>query len=254
MKLKSRIAVRDLVIGSWITMPALALAEIMSRAGFDLVVIDLEHSSLSIAEAGELIRVIDLAGASPIVRLSSNDSTQIKRILDAGAEGIVVPMVNTLADVEQAFSSMRYPPMGSRGVGLGRAQGYGPGFSEYFQTDVSELLLFVQIEHEDALHNLDDIFGSGLVDGYIVGPYDLSCSLGVPGEFESAKFKAALEKIRSCGDKHGVVGGLHVVEPDCEAVEALIDAGYLLLIYSVDFRIIQHNCSSALKRFRSRTV
>ena len=229
------------------TIPSSAIAEIMAQSGFDLVVIDLEHSSLSVAEAGELIRTIDLAGCSPVVRLSSNDPVQIKRLLDAGAEGIIVPMVTSLEDVERAASSMFYPPTGSRGVGLGRAQSYGPGFKEYFDDSKKKLTLIAQIEHKDALVNLDAIFGSGLVDGYIVGPYDLSCSLGVPGDFEDQEFRRSLECITREGERHSVAGGLHVVEPDLEAMKQSILAGSRLMIHSVDFRIIDTVCRNAVQ-------
>ena len=103
----------------------------MANVGFDWLVVDLEHSTISIDKAGELIRVIDLAGVSPLIRLSSNDSVQIKRVMDAGAHGIIVPMVNNKEDAQRAVASIHYAPRGNRGVGLSRAQGYGYKFEDY---------------------------------------------------------------------------------------------------------------------------
>ena len=248
--LKKKLQDKELVIGTWMSLPSCAVAEIMALSGFDLVVIDLEHSVLSMAEAGDLIRVIDLAGSAPMVRVSSNDSVQIKRVLDAGAEGIIVPMITTVEEVRTAASSMFFPPDGNRGVGLGRAQKYGPGFNKYFYESRERLILIAQIEHCDALPNLEKIFVSGLVDGYIVGPYDLSCSLGVPGDFEHPDMLAALTKIRESAKKYSVPGGLHVVEPDVEMMQKSIKSGHQIVIYSVDFRILEKSLSNAITELR----
>ena len=129
--LKARLASGQLSLGGWITLAHPAIAEIMARAGFDFVVIDLEHSTITLREAGELIRVIDLCGVSPLVRVTSNDANQIKRVMDAGAEGVIIPMVNSVNDAERAVRAVHYPVRGSRGVGLGRAHHYGNRFREY---------------------------------------------------------------------------------------------------------------------------
>src|SRR3990167_863010 len=118
-------------IGSWITLAHPAIAEIMAKAGFEWLVIDLEHSVITIREAEELIRVIALCGVKPYVRLTANDPNQIKRVMDAGAQGIIVPMVKSADDVKKAADAMFYPPKGTRGVGLARAQNYGAGFDKY---------------------------------------------------------------------------------------------------------------------------
>ena len=130
--------VKSSLIGSWITLAHPAIAEIMARAGFDWLAVDMEHSVITIREAEELIRVIDLAGVVPLVRLTSNNSDQIKRIMDAGAHGIIVPMVNSAKDAINAVEAIKYPPMGKRGIGLARAQGWGTKFQEYFDWEKQE--------------------------------------------------------------------------------------------------------------------
>ena len=112
----------EVALGSWITLAHPAVAEIMANAGFDWLAIDLEHSVITIREAEELIRVIELSNVVPLVRLTSNNSDLIKRVMDAGAHGIIVPMVNSALDAEMAVQSIKYPPAGRRGVGLARAQ------------------------------------------------------------------------------------------------------------------------------------
>lgn len=214
------------------------IAEIMARAGFDWLVVDLEHSVISIKIAGDLIRTIDLCGVPPLVRLTSNDPDQIKRMMDAGAHGIVVPMVNTAEDAKRAVAAIRYAPAGCRGVGLARAQGYGVRFQEYLAWQCDSAVVIVMIEHKDAIRNLRDILAVPGVDAFFIGPYDLSCSLGLAGQFDHPDFLAAMAEIRRIGAASGAVAGLHVVEPDLERLQASLAEGYRFIAYSVDIRIL----------------
>ncbi|VAW71380.1 2,4-dihydroxyhept-2-ene-1,7-dioic acid aldolase [hydrothermal vent metagenome] len=236
--LKLKLNTNSLTIGSWITLGHTAIAEIMAKAEFDWLVVDLEHSVINIDVAGELIRTIDLCGIAPLVRLTSNDQNQIKRVMDAGAHGIVVPMVNTAAEATKAVSATRYAPAGVRGVGLARAQGYGVRFKEYLKWQVNDPVVIVQIEHKDAIANLVDILEVAGVDGFIIGPYDLSCSMGIPGEFEHPEFVAAVNEIRNIGRELNCSAGIHIVEPDTERLEQSIKDGYKFIAYSVDIRML----------------
>jgi len=236
--LKTKFKNKKRTIGSWITIGNTAIGEIMANVGFDWLVIDMEHSTISIDICGELIRVIDLAGVSPLVRLSSNDPNQIKRVMDAGAHGIIVPMVNGKLDAEQAVNSVHYAPKGERGVGLGRAQGYGNKFEEYLKWQKNSPVVIVQIEHKDAIINLDEILNVTGVDGFIIGPYDLSCSLGVPGNFDDPRFITAMNEIEEKGLKLNKSIGLHIVEPDTDQIIQAINKGYNFIAYSVDFRLL----------------
>ena len=155
--LKSKLARGKVTLGSWITLAHPAVAEIMSRAGFDWLAIDLEHSVITIREAEELIRVVELSGVSPLVRLSVNDPVQIKRVMDAGSHGVIVPMVNSVSGAKQAVEAVMYPPQGKRGVGLARAQGYGSTFESYRQWLNQERVIIVQAEHIEAVDNLEQL-------------------------------------------------------------------------------------------------
>jgi len=244
--LKDKLASNQLSIGSWISIGSPIIAEILANAGFDWLVVDLEHSVITIEQAGDLIRVIDLAGPSPLVRLTSNDANQIKRIMDAGAHGIVVPMVNSVEDAVTAVAATRYPPKGKRGVGLARAQGYGASFKQYLSWQKENPIVIVQIEHESALKQLEDIFAVPGVDGFIIGPYDLSCSMGIPGEFENPNFTAAMDLICETGKKANKSGGLHIVEPNPDLLSKAISDGYLFIAYSVDIRMLDSVCREGL--------
>jgi 2-keto-3-deoxy-L-rhamnonate aldolase RhmA len=236
--LKDRIAARQLTIGSWITIGHPAIAEILARAGYEWLVVDLEHSMIDLDVAAELIRTIDLCGVSPLVRLTSNDRNQIKRVMDAGAHGIVVPMVNSAAEAAAAVAATRYAPAGTRGVGLSRAQGYGVSFARYLEWQHEGPIVVVQIEHIEAVERLDEILAVPGVDAFIVGPYDLSCSMGDPGEFERPEFLAAMARIVEAGARVGCPAGMHLVEPDPARLSRLVAEGYTFIAYSVDMRML----------------
>ena len=234
-------------IGTWLSTYSLDIPEIFSKAGYDWIVIDLEHSSLSINQAAEMMRIIDLSGSIPFVRLSSNDSVQIKRVLDSGAKGIIVPNVNTLEDAKKIIKSAKYPPIGQRGVGLARAQGYGKHFKDYWKWQETEMSIIVQIENIIALNEIDEILSLDGIDGFIIGPYDLSCSMGNPGDFESKKFKDALNQILEAGHKNKSLPGIHIIEPDLNQLKNSINQGYKLIVYSVDIRMIETIAASIFR-------
>ncbi len=238
-------------IGSWITLAHPAIAEIMAKAGFDWLTVDMEHSVLTIREAEELIRVIDLCGVMPLVRLSANDPVQIKRVMDAGAHGVIVPMVNSAPEAEQAVTAVRYPPKGRRGVGLARAQGYGTRFDQYLNWANRNALVIVQVEHIKAVDNLEAILSVEGVDGYIVGPYDLSGSLGVPGEFDHPLMKNAMKRIEAVGKDSGKAPGIHVIEPKPDELKSRIKQGYRFVAYSLDIRMLDCACRNGLNSIMS---
>ena len=149
-----------LSIGTWLSLPNESIAEIFANAGYEWIVIDLEHSSIGINQAEQLIRVIDLAGSKPFVRLSAHDPSQIKRVLDAGAKGILAPMIETVHQTESIISACKYPPDGIRGMGLARAQGYGENSAKnkYINQKVNEIEIYVQIESKKGLKIVKKFF------------------------------------------------------------------------------------------------
>jgi len=240
-----------LTIGSWITLAHPAIAEIMAGAGFDWLAVDLEHSSITIREAEDLIRVIELCGVTPLVRLSANDPVQIKQVMDAGAHGIIVPMVNSHTDAERAVSAVYYPPRGQRGVGLARAQRYGTKIEDYLAWLRDSAVIIVQVEHIEAVKNLETILAVEGVDGFMVGPYDLSGSLGVPGQFLHPSVVEALQKIQRTVAAGKSMAGYHVVQPQPEQTVQRIREGYRFLAYSLDTLFLGEMCRRGLKEIRS---
>ncbi|MDD1661937.1 MAG: aldolase/citrate lyase family protein [Methanomicrobiales archaeon] len=243
MSLKDRLSTKEVTIGSWITLGHPAIGEILAGCGFDWLTIDMEHSAITLAECQDLVRVIELAGCCPLVRVGENDPNLIKRVMDAGAHGVIVPQVNSREDALRAVASVKYPPEGARGVGLARAQGYGLHFDAYRRWNGEESIVIVQIEHIQAVENLADILSVPGVDGFIVGPYDLSASLGHPGEFSRPGFLKAMERIhRVAGDMPHIPAGFHVVPPDPGEVGKKIQEGYRFIGYSLDTLLLATTC------------
>ena len=240
-----------LTIGSWIQIGHPAVAEIMASAGFDWLAVDLEHSAITLREAEDLIRIIDIKGVIPFVRLSSNNPEQIKRVMDVGAHGVIVPMVKTPNEAQRAVKAVKYPPVGERSIGLARAQGYGAKFEHYFDWQAENTYVIVQIEHIKAVENLREIFSIPGIDGYIVGPYDLSGSIGKPGIFDDPEFLSAMGEIRRVGAEMSVPGGVHIVEPDPNALQTCIDEGNTFIAYAVDTRMLDTACRGGLKSIRA---
>lgn len=221
-------------IGSWITLNDPAIAEIMADAGFDWLCVDMEHSVIDFFEAKQIIIAIQSKGLKAFVRIGENNSLLMKRILDIGADGIIVPSVNSLKEAKKAVDAFKYPPMGKRGVGLSRAQGYGFTFEHYKDNLCKELTLILQIEHINAIKELTNIVALEGVDGTFIGPYDLSGSIGKAGEWDDPKVKEALlsyEKIATSSNKYV---GYHVIEPDHSLIQEKINKGYNFIAFSLD--------------------
>ncbi|HEY46066.1 MAG TPA: 2,4-dihydroxyhept-2-ene-1,7-dioic acid aldolase [Anaerolineae bacterium] len=232
---------KEITLGSWLSLGSPYVTEIMLKAGFDWLVIDMEHSAANtLSRAQQLIQIIDLGGCIPLVRIPINDSTIIKQVMDAGAHGVIVPMVNTRKDAEEAVAAVRYPPRGKRGVGLWRAQGYGRTFEEYRSWLEQHCTVIVQIEHIHGVRNLKEILDVDGVDGFIIGPYDLSASLGVPGELQKPVVVEALQEVEAVATTSEKWAGFHIVHPDHDQLKRTIERGYDFIAYGVDFTFLTH--------------
>lgn len=237
-------------LGSWITLNNPSIAEIMADAGFDWLCIDLEHSVTDYYEAQQLIVAIQSKGIKAFVRVGENNVRIIKRVLDAGADGIIVPSVNSKADAVKAVNAVKYPPHGTRGVGLARAQKYGFGFDEYRDNISKKIELIAQIEHINAIEELDEILGTDGIDGTFIGPYDLSGSIGKPGSFDDPEVKSALQKYKDITSRYDKLIGYHVVPPDHELVKEKIKQGYNFIAFSFDAFFLGHMIRKELSNLK----
>ena len=250
MTLKENLRKGVPTIGTWLTLAHPALAEMAARAGFDWVAVDLEHSSITLRECEDMIRVLDLAGTTPLVRLTANDSDLIKRVMDSGARGIIVPSVSTPEEAQLAVEAVHYPPRGRRGVGLARAQSYGADFPGYLKKLAKEAVVVAMIENAQGVENAEHILSVDGIDAYFIGPYDLSASLGVAGKTSHPKVEKAISKVRAAGKLTRKPGGVHVVEPDPAALRRRLKEGFGFIAYSLETRVYDSHMRAALKGLR----
>lgn len=232
------------IVGSWIQIPHPVSVEIMAHAGFDFLTIDLEHGAVDIETATNLFRAIEATNRNviPMVRLPGNDYSITKRYIDAGAKGIFVPLVNSREDAEEAVRSAKYPPEGERGVGFCRANLYGIEFDQYMEEANDDILIVVQIEHVKAVENIEEILTTPGIDGAFIGPYDLSASMGIPGDLNHVDMQDAMERVLESCKKHNVAPGLHIISPQIEEINKRLEQGYRLIAYSLDTVMLTHIC------------
>jgi len=251
MNLKQKLASNLITIGSWVTISHHSIVEIMASAGFDWLVVDMEHSAITLEKTQELILTIQSKNMDALVRVGANDALLIKQVMDAGADGIIVPMVNSKDDAKKAVAAVKYPPEGSRGVGLARAQNYGIGFDEYKDWLKNNSVVIAQIEHKDAAENIREIISVDGIDGAIIGPYDLSASLGIPGELESPLLLNAIEKVENACRETNFPLGYHVIKPDHKEVLEKMDAGYTFIAFSLDFFFLGDKARSEMEALKN---
>jgi len=251
MDLKTNLQKKVLSVGSWITLGHLSIVEIMADAGFDWLCVDLEHSVVDYYQTELLISAIQAKGLFPFVRVGENNSRIIKRVMDAGALGIIVPRVNSGEDALNAVQAVKYPPLGARGVGLARAQGYGFNFEEYARKINNESVVIVQIEHRDAVENIKEILSVEGVDGCIIGPYDLSGSMGKPGQYDDPLVLEALEKVERITKELNKPLGFHVIQPDYELAIEKIQKGYTFIAFSLDILFLGTICRDQMKLLKA---
>jgi 2-dehydro-3-deoxyglucarate aldolase len=250
MSLKEKLKNNELTIGSWITIGNPAVVEIMATGGFDWLCIDMEHTTIDLSEAKILISTIQAKNIKALVRVSKNEEVIIKKVMDMGADGVIVPMVKNEKEAKEAVSYVKYPPEGNRGVGLYRAQGYGIEFEKYKKWVSEEAIIIAQIEHIEAVENIEDIIAVDGIDGTIVGPYDLSGSMGFPGEYHREDVKSAIEKVRVACEKNKIPYGFHVIESNPEKLLQRVEEGCTFLAYSLDFFFLGDSVRSGMNKIK----
>ncbi|MBN1345414.1 MAG: 2,4-dihydroxyhept-2-ene-1,7-dioic acid aldolase [Phycisphaerae bacterium] len=238
---------RRLSLGTWIQIGHPAVAEILARAGFDWVCVDLEHGAIDLETMTNLFRALDGFDCVPVARLPLNDPIWIHRTLDAGARGLIIPMVKTPDEADAAVREAKYPPRGVRGFGYSRANMHGRDFESAIAEANDEIAMIMQIEHKDSIPNLDAICRVDGVDGLFIGPMDLSGSMGVTGQMSHPDVVRALDTYRDACARHEKPAGMHIVRPTPENVKESIDKGYTLIALGVDAVFLDAGAAAAMK-------
>ena len=220
-------------VGGWMQIPHGSVAEIMGQSGFDWIAVDMEHGSIGVSQLPDLFRAIELGGTLPLARLAEGLPKDCKQALDAGAGGVIVPMIESASQLELVKSACRWPPSGNRGVGYSRANLYGKYFNEY-AIEAQAPILIAMIESERAIENLMEITMVKGLDAIMIGPYDLSASMGIAGQFEHPEFILMMKRIRDLIQQSPTVAGIHIIEPERNQIEQRLQEGFKFLAYSVD--------------------
>ena len=230
-------------LGSWIQIPNSSIAEIMGNAGYDWVAIDLEHGSINLNQLPDLFRSLELGETLPLARISDKHYSSIQSALDAGAGGIIVPNILNANEMREIIKYACWPPSGNRGVGFSRANLFGEKFNDYKKIACSPIVVGM-IEHIEAINNLESILDVKGLDGIFIGPYDLSASMNIVGEFNNLEFKKVLDEVISKTSKAKKFVGIHIVEPNKNDMEKRISEGYNFIANSMDSVFIVKSCQA----------
>jgi 4-hydroxy-2-oxoheptanedioate aldolase len=226
---KKRLRAGEPSVGTWLSIPAPESAEYVSNLGLDWLVVDAEHNPVDIRTLTQMFVAMSNSGVAPMVRIPWNTPENFKRVLDAGAWGVVVPMVHSRAEAEQAVAASRYHPEGHRSVGGGRhGVSFGTSAAEYYRAANEQVLLVLQIEHIEGVEHVDEILSTPGVDACFIGPNDLAASmglgLGTPLESDNPQVVEAIMRVRDACRKHNVAPGIHCTS--AQAVNMRIDQGF----------------------------
>lgn len=213
--LKRRIIQKEFLNGCWLNLGSSLTAEIVGRAGFDWVLVDLEHGAGGEKDVLFQLQALEHTPSAPIVRVESSDRQRIHRVLDLGAEGIMCPRVNNVQEAKEVVSALHYPPKGSRGVAkMVRATGFGQNFNAYKEEAGDNIVGIIQIETLEVLDHLDDIASLDGVDVLFIGPADLSMAMGIFGQFDHPRFREAISATVNAAKKAGKASGILLFNPD----------------------------------------
>ena len=226
-------------IGSWMQIPHPSIAEIMGQSNYDWVAVDMEHGTISVHQLPDLFRALELGDTLPLVRLAHGHFKDCKQALDAGAGGVIVPMVESADQLIKVRDATRWPPSGNRGVAFSRANLFGKNFNEYTK-EARQPLLIAMIEHIDAIDNLDDILQVDGLDAILIGPYDLSASMGLTAQFDHPEFSSVIDRIKNRSEYARIACGIHVVKPSSSNSCNKISDGYRFIAYSIDSVFFNH--------------
>ncbi|MBM4090481.1 MAG: 2,4-dihydroxyhept-2-ene-1,7-dioic acid aldolase [Planctomycetes bacterium] len=233
-------------LGGWLMIGHPTVAEVLAGEGFDWLCVDMEHTATDVREFYEVVRAVQGTGVDLLARLHSCDPVLAKLVLDGGAQGIIVPSVNTPEEAARSVAMAKFPPDGFRGVSLCRATDHGRNFSSYFAAHNREVLVVVMLEHVDAVRQADAILGTPGIDAALVGPYDLSASMELAGQLDHPRVQAAQQTVLDACARHGVASGIHVVSVAGEEVSRRIAAGFRFIACGVDTLFLRDGCRRML--------
>jgi 2-dehydro-3-deoxyglucarate aldolase/4-hydroxy-2-oxoheptanedioate aldolase len=246
---RDRLLRGDRLIGTLLSLPSPELAEVASDAGFDWLFLDMEHGAL---EARDILRMVQAARepCAPLVRVPENREMWIKKALDTGAAGIIVPHVNSAEDAAKAVHYGKYPPEGGRSVGFSRSNRYGTRFQESVESANAETVVIAQVEHIDGVRRIEAILDVSGVDAVFIGPYDLSASLGKPGRIQDLDVREAIRAVASACARRKVPAGIFAL--DVPGAVKAIEEGYSLVCSGIDVGLFSQAGAAIIRGLKPR--
>ncbi|HJO92621.1 MAG TPA: aldolase/citrate lyase family protein [Victivallales bacterium] len=242
---KKRLLDKELMIGTDISLPSPEIAEILENAGFDWLFVDFEHSIMDIKNIQQIIQAVNIPC---VVRCPSDDEVWIKKCLDIGASGIIIPQIKDIEQIENVVKYSKYRPIGERCTGIGRANKYGQNFHEYLKNANDNIVTIIQIENKEAVALINDIVKVEGLDAVFIGPLDLSDSLGKTGQVDSPEVLKAISKVRDTCIKSNMP--LSIFTSNTQAAEKFISDGFSLMTISADILLLSDAAKDIVNEFK----
>ena len=248
--LRARLKDGETLVGTILTLASADVAEMMALVGFDYLWIDTEHAPMDFTQAKRILQAVG-GRCSCLIRIPENKEVWMKKALDLGPDGVIVPQVKSGEEAREAVECSFYPPLGKRSVGISRAHGYGMAFQAYVNEANERLAIVLQVEHKEAVQNIRSILQVPRIGAMMIGPLDLSASLGVLGQIQHPLVLDAIEEVRRCCEEASVPLGIFAV--DAQAAKTYIKKGIRLIALGMDSSFLWKSAQAALMEVRSGT-
>jgi len=249
-KVRQALLERKVTIGTWIQINHPVVAEIMGNCDYDWIAADCEHTDIDVEGFTRIARGLYGRGPEPFVRVRENDTLAIRQVLDAGARGIIVPLIESAQEAKQVVAASKFPPQGIRGFSFCRGNNYGVDFDEYVSQANQDIAVVVMIESKRAIDNIDEILSVDGVDGVFIGPYDLSGSYGIPGKTNDVLVQNGCHEVLEACRKANKSAGIHIVIPNPENIRQALKDGFTFIAVGADIVYLNQASQKALKEMK----
>lgn len=249
LRLRQALDLRQPIFGSWLQTGSPAAAEILAGAGFAWLGLDCEHTSADLGTVETMARALHGRDTALLVRVSRPDTLEIRKCLDVGASGVIVPLVEHADQARLAVAAAKYPPQGERGFCFGRMNEWGQRFDDYVRTANERTVVIAMIESRQGVENIHEILRVPGINGVFIGPYDLSGSYGVPGQVQHELVTQACGKVVAACRAAGKAAGQHLVRSDPVQVEASLANGFTFICLDADIIFLSQAAASAVSSF-----
>lgn len=252
--IRHALSTRSLTVGSWLQLGSPGAAEILANAGYDWLGLDCEHTGASIETIEQVSRAIHGRGPALLVRVTSCDTLEIRRALDVGANGIIVPMVESADDARRAVAAAKYPPQGIRGYCFGRMNNWGVDFDSYAKEANDHIAVVLMIESRAGVENVEAIASVPGVDGLFIGPYDMSGSYGIVGQMDHPLMKQARQRVLSAANGAGISAGAHLVKSTPEIYTQAVNDGLTFICLDGDIIFLERAARNGISYINQNSL